>query len=174
MFKQRLSNPEVPEIATLSISSMSDYHVFDFPGKEQQREQVVDLLDQQGFIPDDLIEQEVDWFYNSLGIDDLFFSRESPQLIANIVHSLYASKLESFAKSNFVGVQPQHFNIKNKIITDSSHAIFMESNSASPEFLEKTDQTGGIDQQLEGGKATTKNTRITHHMNLMKRLTIYS
>ncbi|KAI8397790.1 Glutamate/Leucine/Phenylalanine/Valine dehydrogenase [Nakaseomyces glabratus] len=156
MFKQRLSNPEVPEIATLSISSMSDYHVFDFPGKEQQREQVVDLLDQQGFIPDDLIEQEVDWFYNSLGIDDLFFSRESPQLIANIVHSLYASKLESFAKSNFVGVQPQHFNIKNKIITDSSHAIFMESNSASPEFLEKTDQTGGIDQQLEGGKATAK------------------
>lgn len=73
-----LNSLNTPDIASLSISSMSDYHVFDFPGKDLQREEVIDLLDQQGFIPDDLIEQEVDWFYNSLGIDDLFFSRESP------------------------------------------------------------------------------------------------
>ncbi|KAL3229247.1 NAD-specific glutamate dehydrogenase [Nakaseomyces bracarensis] len=156
MFKQRLGNPEVPEISALSISSISDYHAFEFPGKEQQREQVLDLLDQQGFIPDDLIEQEVDWFYNSLGIDDLFFSRETPQLLANIIHSLYASKLESFAKSNFVGVQPQQFNIKNRIVTAGNHAIFMESNSVAPEFLEKGEKhpadLGGIDQQLEGKK----------------------
>ncbi|CCD26548.1 glutamate dehydrogenase (NAD(+)) NDAI_0H03750 [Naumovozyma dairenensis CBS 421] len=120
-----------PDISTLSISSLSDYHVFDFPGKESQREEVVDILDQQGFIPDNLIEQEVDWFYNSLGIDDLFFSREKPQIISNIIHSLYASKIDSFAKSNFINNKPQYFNIKNKIITGPNHAIFMESKGHS-------------------------------------------
>lgn len=124
-----LNSLNTPDIASLSISSMSDYHVFDFPGKDLQREEVIDLLDQQGFIPDDLIEQEVDWFYNSLGIDDLFFSRESPQLISNIIHSLYASKLDFFAKSKFNGIQPRLFSIKNKIITNDNHAIFMESNT---------------------------------------------
>ncbi|EDO16952.1 hypothetical protein Kpol_1041p10 [Vanderwaltozyma polyspora DSM 70294] len=94
-----------PDISALSISSMSDYHVFDFPGKDLQREQIIDLLDQQGFIPDDLIEQEVDWFYNSLGIDDLFFSKESPDVLANIINSLYASKLDAFAKSKFSQLQ---------------------------------------------------------------------
>ena len=49
----------VPDIATLSISSLSDYHPVDFPGKDLQREQVIDTLDQEGFIPEDLIEREV-------------------------------------------------------------------------------------------------------------------
>lgn len=125
----------VPDIASLSISSMSDYHVFDFPGLDLQREQVVDLLDQQGFIPDDLIEQEVNWFYESLGIDDLFFSKQSADLVANIINSLYASKIDSFAKSRFNADASDdvnfhkmgaRFKIKNKIINDG-YAIFMES-----------------------------------------------
>lgn len=89
------------DISTLSISSLSDYHIFEFPGKELQREEVIDILDKQGFIPDDLIEIEVDWFYNELGIDDLFFSREQPKLLSNIINSLYAAKLNSFAEKKF-------------------------------------------------------------------------
>lgn len=89
------------DISTLSISSLSDYHIFEFPGKEVQREEVIDILDKQGFIPDDLIEIEVDWFYNELGIDDLFFSREQPKLLSNIINSLYAAKLNSFAEKKF-------------------------------------------------------------------------
>ena len=124
----------VPDIATLSISSLSDYHPVDFPGKDLQREQVIDTLDQEGFIPEDLIEREVDWFYNMLGIDDLFFSKETPALLANLISSLYASKLDSFAKAN-LSVQTgttsksprKDFNVKNKIITSDNHAIFMES-----------------------------------------------
>ena len=69
----------VPDIATLSISSLSDYHPVDFPGKDLQREQVIDTLDQEGFIPEDLIEREVDWFYNMLGIDDICSSPRRPQ-----------------------------------------------------------------------------------------------
>lgn len=144
------------DISALSISSMSDYHLFNFPGKDLQREQVIDLLDSQGFIPEDLIEQEVDWFYNSLGIDDLFFSRETPELLTNIIHTLYASKLDSFTKEQFLNQTLKtlsksndsntnntsssssssvitntstNLNIKNKIIKDPNHAIFMESNN---------------------------------------------
>ena len=127
------------DISALSISSMSDYHLFNFPGKDLQREQVIDLLDSQGFIPEDLIEREVDWFYNSLGIDDLFFSRETPKLLTNIIHTLYASKLDSFAKEQFLNQNLSNgnqninnstkLNIRNKIIKDQNHAIFMESNN---------------------------------------------
>lgn len=135
MSPNSLSVEKVPDIASLSISSLSDYHVFDFPGIDLQREQVVDLLDQQGFIPDDLIEQEVNWFYDSLGIDDLFFSKQKADMIANIINSLYASKIDSFAKSRFDGkvgddaaqAKVGRFQIKNKIINDG-YAIFMESN----------------------------------------------
>ncbi|CCF58634.1 hypothetical protein KAFR_0F00370 [Kazachstania africana CBS 2517] len=147
------------DISSLSISSLSDYHVFDYSAKDLQREQVIDLLDQQGFIPDELIEYEVNWFYNSLGIDDLFFSKEKPEMVANLINSLYASKLDSYIKLNLYK-SPEHvtsekerlqqqldkseddskgkrkgvhkcFNIKNKIFKDpgTNHAILMESNS---------------------------------------------
>ncbi|CCE89441.1 glutamate dehydrogenase (NAD(+)) TDEL_0A01090 [Torulaspora delbrueckii] len=130
---------KTPDIASLSISSMSDYHVFDFPGIDLQRERVVDILDQEGFIPDELIEQEVAWFYGSLEIDDLFFSKQTPEMISSIINSLYASKLDSFAKSRFgssggagdktideVVGEPNGFTIKNKVIHDDC-ALFMES-----------------------------------------------
>lgn len=119
------------DISALSISSMSDYHIFNFPGKDLQREQVIDLLDSQGFIPDDLIEQEVDWFYHSLGIDDLFFANENPESIASIIHTLYASKLDSFAKGKLLSNNSSNLNIKNKIIKDENHAIFMESTDSA-------------------------------------------
>lgn len=127
------------DISALSISSMSDYHIFNFPGKDLQRERVIDTLDKQGFIPTDLIEQEVDWFYNKLGIDDLFFSNENntPELLSDIIHTLYASKLESFAKARLMGgdtnaptpstTSSPGIIIKNKILKDMNHAIFMES-----------------------------------------------
>ncbi|GAV48114.1 hypothetical protein ZYGR_0I04110 [Zygosaccharomyces rouxii] len=134
-----------PDIASLSISSISDYHVFDFPGIDLQKEQVIDILDQQGFIPDDLIEQEVAWFYDSLGIDDLFFAKQNAETVANVIHSLYASKLDSFAKAKFNGTSkatdqtgPQ-FTIKNKVINKGA-ALFMESlgvDSAQPYQLDE-------------------------------------
>lgn len=123
-----LQPPLPPDISSLSISSISDYHAFEFPGKASQKEAVIDILDRQGFIPEDLIENEVEWFYNSLGIDDLFFSRNSDELLANLIHSLYAAKLDSFAKTKFSkNAEAKNFNIKNKITTNNNCAIFMES-----------------------------------------------
>ncbi|SCU93113.1 LAFA_0F14752g1_1 [Lachancea sp. 'fantastica'] len=135
-----VNDSQVPDISTLSISSMSDYHNFDFPGKDAQREAVLDLIDQQGFIPDDVVEHEIEWFYDALGIDDLFFSKESPEMIANIIHTLYAAKVESFARLNIAGNTTDNepatpiadktssgaFSVKTQVVTDT-HSVFMET-----------------------------------------------
>ena len=71
-----------------------------FSGKKDQFEQVLDLLDLTGFIPEPLIETEARWFYESLGIDDVFFARESVGEIANHIHSLYLCKVQAFANSD--------------------------------------------------------------------------
>jgi glutamate dehydrogenase len=48
-----------------------------FEGKEKQMEAVMDGVDQKGFIPPDFVEAEVKWFYEELGIDDMYFATES-------------------------------------------------------------------------------------------------
>ncbi|KAM9888132.1 hypothetical protein OXX69_013143, partial [Metschnikowia pulcherrima] len=96
------------EISKLSLKSDSDdaasvqsfrndYIDRPFSGKQEQFEQVLDILDSTGFIPEALIESEANWFYTSLGIDDVFFARESPQGIASHIHSLYSCKVQAFA-----------------------------------------------------------------------------
>jgi glutamate dehydrogenase len=42
-----------------------------FAGKEKQMDEVMDALDEKGFIPTKFVEQETHWFYDDLGIDDM-------------------------------------------------------------------------------------------------------
>jgi glutamate dehydrogenase len=37
----------------------------------------MDLVEEKGFIPGDFVESETNWFYNELGIDDMYFQTES-------------------------------------------------------------------------------------------------
>jgi len=39
----------------------------------------MDMVDEQGFIPDSLVEDETRWFYYDLGIDDMFFATETAE-----------------------------------------------------------------------------------------------
>ena len=48
-----------------------------FEGKEKQMEAVMDGVEEKGFIPPDFVESETTWFYNELGIDDMYFATES-------------------------------------------------------------------------------------------------
>lgn len=52
----------------------------------------------QGFIPRELVAGEVNWYYQSLGIDNTYFIHESPSTIADHVLALYSSKLLAFTK----------------------------------------------------------------------------
>lgn len=40
-------------------------------------DRVMDSVEDKGFIPPDFVESETNWFYNELGIDDMYFQTES-------------------------------------------------------------------------------------------------
>ncbi|CAI5757965.1 unnamed protein product [Candida verbasci] len=82
-----------------TVSSKHDYVDSPFSGKKDQIDQVLDVLDSTGFIPESLIESEVRWFYDCLGIDDVFFARSSPNEIAGHIHALYSCKVQAYASS---------------------------------------------------------------------------
>ena len=57
-------------------------------------------LDTKGFIPGEFVESETNWFYNELGIDDLYFQTESVPAIVNNILSLYAGKVAAYARDD--------------------------------------------------------------------------
>ncbi|KAK1030306.1 NAD-dependent glutamate dehydrogenase [Friedmanniomyces endolithicus] len=71
-----------------------------FEGKAKQMDEVKNQVDEKGFIPTDLVDDEVEWFYNELGIDDMYFSTESADAIVSHVHSLYAAKVAAYARDD--------------------------------------------------------------------------
>ncbi|KAI9761651.1 MAG: glutamate dehydrogenase (NADP(+)) gdh1 [Chaenotheca gracillima] len=71
-----------------------------FEGKERQMDQVMDQLEGIGFIPPEFIETETSWFYNDLGIDDMYFQTETVAAIVNHVLSLYAAKVAAYARDD--------------------------------------------------------------------------
>ncbi|EER24002.1 NAD-dependent glutamate dehydrogenase [Coccidioides posadasii str. Silveira] len=71
-----------------------------FEGKGKQMEQVMDQLEESGFIPSEFISTETDWFYNMLGIDDMYFQTETVDAIASHILSLYAAKVAAYARDD--------------------------------------------------------------------------
>ena len=94
-----------------------------FKSKDDQKNLVMDKLDSFGLIPENLIESEVESFYNDLGINDTYFSSDSIDNIASNILSLYSAKIN--AKIN--GSTDIHF----KKINDDSNAVYFESGDSN-------------------------------------------
>lgn len=75
------------------------YVASEFAGKTEQLDAVCSLLLDQGFIPQQLVQNEVSWFYGNLGIDDLYFLNEPTEVIASHITSLYAAKIQAFTEN---------------------------------------------------------------------------
>ncbi|KAJ4992945.1 NAD-specific glutamate dehydrogenase [Stagonosporopsis vannaccii] len=71
-----------------------------FEGKDQQMEAVMDSVEEKGFLPPELVEPEVKWFYQELGIDDMYFATEKTEAIVTHIHSLYAAKVAAYARDD--------------------------------------------------------------------------
>lgn len=71
------SGASTPRVLPQEGSEGSGYVAPKFEGKAKQMEAVMDQAEEKGFIPGDILEQETDWFYNDLGIDDMYFATES-------------------------------------------------------------------------------------------------
>jgi len=60
----------------------------------------MDQLEEKGFVPPEFVESETNWFYNELGIDDMYFQTETVPAIVNSILSLYAGKVAAYARDD--------------------------------------------------------------------------
>lgn len=110
-----------------------------FEGKENQMAAVVDLLEDKGFIPDDFIASETDWFYNMLGIDDMYFQTESVEAIASNILSLYAAKVSAYARDdNRLEIRLANEATDHAVYIDTSRPGF--SSSDGPGYEQRIDE----------------------------------
>ena len=115
----QLPSPAV-SISDFSVGT-DGYADNEFGGKAEQMASVVSLIASRGFIPEDLIETEVAWFYNNLGIDNMYFSMESVETIANHIMSLYSAKMTAFLKnSQSLEIDLEQENDKGAVYIHSS------------------------------------------------------
>ncbi|KAI9501271.1 Glutamate/Leucine/Phenylalanine/Valine dehydrogenase-domain-containing protein [Coemansia spiralis] len=88
----------------VSIANNGDYTDNVYSGKQEHRDQVCTILEKEGQIPMSLIDSEVEWFYDVLGLDDMYFMIETPATVADHIVSLYGAQLTSMNKSNHVNI----------------------------------------------------------------------
>ncbi|KAJ3367531.1 NAD-dependent glutamate dehydrogenase [Allomyces arbusculus] len=89
----------MPQVQETNPSGYADNS---FGGKGEQMVQVAAHLAEKGFIPENLIQNEVQWFYTNLGIDDMYFMLEPIDTIANHIMALYGAKIFAFTKNDSV------------------------------------------------------------------------
>lgn len=91
--------------------------------------QVSQIISERGFVPSQLIQNEVSWFYNNLGIDDVYFIKESPETVANHIMALFGAKIHAFT-TNEDGV---HIDLKRE--TDEG-AMYIHTSAAGVSEVE--------------------------------------
>ncbi|KAF2268543.1 NAD-dependent glutamate dehydrogenase [Lojkania enalia] len=94
------SGASTPRVLPREGPGGSGYVAPKFEGKEKQMEEVMDGLEEKGFIPPEFVEQETKWFYEQLGIDDMYFATETADVIVSHIHSLYAAKVAAYARDD--------------------------------------------------------------------------
>jgi glutamate dehydrogenase len=81
---------------------------------------VKEKLRSSTWIPEPLIDEQIEWFYNDLGIDDVYFQLESVDAIASNITSLYAAKIAAFARED----KRQEIRLDMEA---SDHAIYIDT-----------------------------------------------
>ncbi|MBW0499711.1 hypothetical protein O181_039426 [Austropuccinia psidii MF-1] len=80
------------------VKNTAGYEDIIFEGKKSQALTVEEIVGKNGFVPQNLVHNEVAWFYNNLGIDDQYFRMETPETIAEHVTSLYGAKILAWSR----------------------------------------------------------------------------
>ncbi|KAJ3048167.1 NAD-dependent glutamate dehydrogenase [Rhizophlyctis rosea] len=70
-----------------------------FAEKQEQLLKVCAYVEEKGFIPKELVFNEVSWFYGNLGIDDMYFQLESVETIAQHIMALYGAKILAYTRN---------------------------------------------------------------------------
>ncbi|KAG2354643.1 NADH-dependent glutamate dehydrogenase [Suillus spraguei] len=86
------------EASLQRVKNLPGYTTPVFKGKEEQRAKVQADVAAKGFIPRELVANEVNWFYSQLGIDDTYFQNESPSVISDHIIALFGAKVLAYTK----------------------------------------------------------------------------
>ncbi|KAG1822705.1 NAD-specific glutamate dehydrogenase [Suillus subaureus] len=86
------------EASLQRVKNLPGYTTPVFKGKEEQRAKVQADVAGKGFIPRELVANEVNWFYSQLGIDDTYFQNESPSVISDHIIALFGAKVLAYTK----------------------------------------------------------------------------
>ncbi|KAI9028228.1 Glutamate/Leucine/Phenylalanine/Valine dehydrogenase-domain-containing protein [Phycomyces nitens] len=104
-----------------TIHNDSGYNANVFPGKKDQMKKVVGYLEQTGFLPKELVENEVRWFYENLNIDDYYFALESVETIGSHIMALYGAKILAYTKNeNVLDINLQKESDESSVYVHSS------------------------------------------------------
>jgi glutamate dehydrogenase len=101
-------------------SATVGYIAPEFTGKKAQQAQVREKLLSAAWIPKELVDTQIKWFYSELGIDDVYFQMESVEVIASHITSLYAAKVAAFARED----KRQDIRLDMEA---SDHAIYIDT-----------------------------------------------
>ena len=113
----------------------------------------MDQLEGKGFVPLEFVESETNWFYNELGIDDMYFQTESVDAIVNHILSLYAGKVAAYARDDK----------KLQIRLDkeaSDHAVYIDTSQPGVSDLDGPGYEERIDQKYVNGSTSENSYRV--------------
>lgn len=113
----------------------------------------MDQIEDKGFIPPEFVEAETKWFYNELGIDDMYFQTENPEAIANHILSLYAAKVAAYARDD------KRLEIRlDKEAED--HAVYIDTSKPGISVLDGPRYEQRIDEKYLNGSNSTASYRV--------------
>ncbi|KAL9595829.1 MAG: hypothetical protein Q9219_006206 [cf. Caloplaca sp. 3 TL-2023] len=152
-----------PQPTHLSVPGSSQHRVLPeqgsgyiapkFEGREQQMDQVMDQIEEKGFIPAEFVESETNWFYNELGIDDMYFQTESVPAVVNHILSLYAGKVAAFARDD------GRLEIRlDKEAAD--HAVYIDTSKPGVSVIDGPRYEQRIDEKYINGSVSGNSYRV--------------
>jgi glutamate dehydrogenase len=113
----------------------------------------MDQIEEKGFVPAEFIETETNWFYNELGIDDMYFQTETVDAIVNHILSLYAGKVAAYARDD------KRLEIRlDKEAVD--HAVYIDTSKPGISVIDGPRYEQRIDEKYIDGSTSKSSYRV--------------
>ncbi|CAO1613764.1 unnamed protein product [Jaminaea pallidilutea] len=127
---------------TPTVPNANGYTDTTFAGKDEQAQKAIAQIKESGFLPQELVEAEVMWFYQNLGIDDQYFALESLSTICDHVVALYGAKVLAYTKhSNTLDIDLEHETAEGAVfIHSSSPGASVPVGGAKPHYETRIDE----------------------------------
>ncbi|KAJ4304277.1 NAD-dependent glutamate dehydrogenase [Collariella sp. IMI 366227] len=134
-------------------SATVGYVAPEFEGKKEQMKLVKAYIAKCGWIPEALVDTQISWFYNELGIDDVYFQVENPEVVANHITSLYAAKVAAFSRED----KREEIRLDMEA---SDHAIYIDTSEPGKTRINGPRYEHRLEAKYLDGNETSKRFRV--------------